>query len=265
MGDFNLPNVDWDNYTAPNEPCYNLFMSFVNNNGLQQYVSEPTRFGNILDLILTFNTYLISDVSVQCPFSTSDHNMISCSINTESYCVNEEYYYYDFKEADFDRFKNFLSHINWDHELSFVFTVDDYWKIFSSVINQGIQMFVPLRNVKSNITKNRKTYPRRLRLMLNHKAVPWKKWHNTKDLADKQAYKDYALKCRRELHTFQCSRELQLIENGSTSKFYRFVNRTLGSLRSSQPIFDSHSNTLVEDPYKQANIFNNYFGSCFYC
>lgn len=76
MGDFNLPNVDWDNYSAPNEPCYNLFMSFVNNNGLQQYVSEPTRFGNVLDLILTFNTYLISDVSVQCPFSTSDHNMI---------------------------------------------------------------------------------------------------------------------------------------------------------------------------------------------
>ena len=56
--------------------------------------------------------------------------------------------------------------------------------------------------------------------------------------------------------SFQCSRELQLIENGSTSKFYRFVNRTLGSLRSTQPIFDCHSNTLVEDPYKQANIFS---------
>ena len=52
MGDFNLPSVDWIHYSSPVNPLYDKFVSFVNENGLLQFVLEPTRHENVLDLVL---------------------------------------------------------------------------------------------------------------------------------------------------------------------------------------------------------------------
>jgi len=49
MGDFNLPNVDQIHYSAP---ANDKFLSFVNESGLIQFVLEPTRHKNILDLFM---------------------------------------------------------------------------------------------------------------------------------------------------------------------------------------------------------------------
>ena len=42
LGDLNYPNIDWQNYTAPSHD-ENYFLSFVNENNLFQFVSNPTR------------------------------------------------------------------------------------------------------------------------------------------------------------------------------------------------------------------------------
>ena len=265
MGDFNLPLIDWHNYYAPADPVHDIFMSCINDNGFHQYVSQPTRGDNILDLLLTFNTYLVSDVSILNPFSTSDHNMIEFSINTDFRIHSDDScsYFYDFKMTDYAAFKDFLSSINWDLEFSYVFTVEQYWHIFASYLQRGIELFVPRRKVKPVKLTNRKIYPRYLRLMFNRKAVLWKRWQISKLNADKQTYKNYAVRCRSELYKFQCAKELDMIDKRNVNKFYKFVNHRLGKTRTVQPILDSSTNSLVTDPLKQANILNDHFGSVF--
>jgi hypothetical protein len=88
--------------------------------GLHQYVSEPTRGNNILDLVLCNNPSVISDISVLCPFSTSDHNVVSLNICVLPTPSASEKFYYDFNHADFDNLNAYLSSINWDFEFSFV-------------------------------------------------------------------------------------------------------------------------------------------------
>ena len=56
MGDFNLPEVDWRFYSAPTNVIYDSLLGFVNEYGLTQFVTEPTRIDksgceNILDLV----------------------------------------------------------------------------------------------------------------------------------------------------------------------------------------------------------------------
>ena len=102
IGDFNLQNVDWIHYSAPVSPFYDMLVRFVNENGLLQFVSEPTRHENILDPVLTNVPNLISDLQVQCPLSESDHNVVKFSINlcsdhnnvSDNHGVDE--WYYDF-------------------------------------------------------------------------------------------------------------------------------------------------------------------------
>jgi len=59
-GDFNVPDINWDNMSIRNNPNYSLqlnntMIDFVNANYLSQLTDQPTRNDNILDLTLTTN------------------------------------------------------------------------------------------------------------------------------------------------------------------------------------------------------------------
>ena len=63
-GDFNLPDINWDNNTVKTNPQYGIQMNLklveiATENDLTQIVSEPTRGNNILDLMFTNNPGLL--------------------------------------------------------------------------------------------------------------------------------------------------------------------------------------------------------------
>ena len=71
VGDFNLPDIDWDTLSS-NIPVSELFCDFVFNNNLLQLINTPTHTrSNILDLLLTISEDLIQNIRV-----ISQHNLI---------------------------------------------------------------------------------------------------------------------------------------------------------------------------------------------
>jgi hypothetical protein len=58
MGDFNLPDMDWTYCSAPSNNIYDMFIDFINEFGLSQFVHKPTRIsdsnnGHLLDLLIS--------------------------------------------------------------------------------------------------------------------------------------------------------------------------------------------------------------------
>ena len=53
MGDFNYRRIDWDSVTG--DGCSKEFLNVVQDGFFTQFVREPTRQGNILDLVLMNN------------------------------------------------------------------------------------------------------------------------------------------------------------------------------------------------------------------
>ena len=83
-GDFNLPTVHWINHTLDSnhtQPiCSEMFHQLCNEQALCQLVNDVTRpsnlkpnTGNILDLVVTNNSFAVQDLKIRHPFSTSDH------------------------------------------------------------------------------------------------------------------------------------------------------------------------------------------------
>jgi len=54
-----------------------------------------------------------------------------------------------------------------------------------------------------------------------------------------------------------------LINDNNVGKFYKYVNKKLGSPKSNHPVTDPVSNVLITDDTEIANVFNKYFGSVF--
>jgi len=75
-GDFNFPGWDWQEKTLKPKThfvsLHNRFGDIINNFGLTQIVSEPTRLGNTLDLIITNRPNQVN--STQILPGISDHN-----------------------------------------------------------------------------------------------------------------------------------------------------------------------------------------------
>ena len=270
MGDFNLPNVDWVHYSAPANFFYDKFIRFVNECGLLQFVLEPTRRENILDLVMTNVPNLISDLQVQCPFSTSDHNVISFTLNIT--CDNSDvldnqsidYLYHDFSSADYEAMELYLSNVNWSLEFTFVFSVEDYWQIFAHHLNTAIESYVPVRKKPEHINSKKKSYPKRIRKMLSRKAHYWRRWRLTKKIEHKLAYKAYSVKCVKAIQAHYRDLETALVQSDNLGKFYRYVNGKISGRKSIPPIKDDTGN-LVTNKVAQANIFNRYFASVFTC
>jgi len=114
-------------------------MSFVNESGLLEFVLEPTRHENTLDLPLTNVPNLTSDLQVQCPLqSTSDHNLVKLSVNT---CCDHnsasdnpgiiDQLYYDLSSDDYELMQSYLMNVNCSYQFIFVFSIKDYWQIFA--------------------------------------------------------------------------------------------------------------------------------------
>jgi hypothetical protein len=263
LGDFNLPDVDWTCYYAPNNEFYNLFLRFVNDSALQQYVLAPTRKDNILDLVFTNSISIISDLQVLCPFGSSDHSIVQFSVNLPSCTssVTNGSSFYDFENADFVSIELYLSSINWAHEFTFVFYCEDYWSVFLTHLYHAVELYVPVKMRRTYINSNRK-YPRKINKMLNRKLLLWKRWRTSRNAKHIKAYDAYTLKCKQAINFHYSNNELKLVQSNDLGKFYRFVNNKLNSKLPVSPIKDA-TGTLITNCTDQANIFNTYFGSVF--
>jgi len=81
IGDLNCCDIDWVNLNDSLDNKQALFLNTVTNLGFHQFVTSPTRGDSILDLILSNDPLLISNVNVREPFSTSDHCSIDFILN----------------------------------------------------------------------------------------------------------------------------------------------------------------------------------------
>lgn len=274
MGDFNLPDVDWNLYSAPANAIYDMFIKFINEFGLSQLVCTPTRLSDtcknsILDLLITNTHNVISEINVQIPFSTSDHCVIQFSINNPAannspwiHSDDDEELYYDFKNADYEMIERFLATVNWTYEFSFVFSLEEYWNVFVQFMYRAMQLYVPVRKHSYSSKPGVKKYPKYLKRMFTRKLKLWQKWISSRDVLDKRKYENYAVKCKNAIRMYNAEYESTLVNCNNLGQFYRYVNAKLSHSKN-LPHLKSTDGRLITSSIEKANIFNQYFASVF--
>ena len=75
MGYFNHGHIQWESLESAGGDDHQ-FLLLTQDFFLIQHVLEPTRGGNVLDLILSSQNQLICNVKVHEPSGSSDHNEI---------------------------------------------------------------------------------------------------------------------------------------------------------------------------------------------
>ncbi|GAB0190604.1 hypothetical protein GRJ2_001525700 [Grus japonensis] len=79
MGDFNLPDVNWEHHTADTSRSRS-FLKHLDDNFLVQVLKEPMRKGALLDLLLVNREGLVGEVAIGGCLGHSDHEVVEFKI-----------------------------------------------------------------------------------------------------------------------------------------------------------------------------------------
>lgn len=256
LGDFNLPNLDWVNFSWPKTPIYEKFAASISQNSLSQIVNETTRYNNLIDLLLTTTPLEIINVSVEPPFSTSDHNKICFDIGNAFTTEPESKQFYNFKKCKIQDMKNFLLQQDWNY-LLYGETIDHIWTYFSQVLHNAFKQYVPITKLSKRTNKYQ------LPIYIQKELAKKRRlWHISKFSGLKIEYKEQAKKCSKLIYNHLNRKEDRALESGNIGNIFKFINRKKAYKSGIAPLKDS-SGILKITNEEKANLLNEYFSSVF--
>lgn len=132
-GDFNFPDISWPLTTLPpvNSPT-SEFVNVIISSSFSQIVTEPTRIRmgqrpSLLDLLMTTDENILSDLEYLPPFGKSDHLVLKSNLHlfttNPPKCTNKT-----FKQINYHDLNRDLEKIDWRNLL--VGNVESMWGAF---------------------------------------------------------------------------------------------------------------------------------------
>ena len=266
LGDFNMPEVIWDNPHAYN-PSSELLIDLATLLLLNQQVSTPTRKSNVLDLIFCSDELIKSvDVS-ECSFS--DH----CLIKTETYipvdpitiqakCINPSltsFEKFDFNRSDWINLSQSLKFTNWIHELDQV-SPDEILPVAMNILISKCSIHVPLKRPKE---------ARKSKFQKERRVLMRKRTKLSRIILRTPQIISQLLSIEEQISSSHLKEKIHE-EHVAVSKikvdpkhFFRYAKRYSICKQEVGPLLNPLNNTLTDNKYEMCCLLVNQFNSVF--
>ena len=151
MGDFNLPNVDWEDRDLKRgaKRIEEQMLDVVSDCFLYQHVKEETRFRNeqssTLDLIFTKEEGDVKNVELLDPLGGSDHGIVMADYVSEwkSRVVHKPRRMYH--KGNYEQIIEELDQVDWDEKFENK-SVQECWDVFKAKIEELVEKYIPMSN-----------------------------------------------------------------------------------------------------------------------
>lgn len=284
-GDFNLPRIHWhDGSSLPLSLCPKsvremnaTLESFSSHLFLKQVVNKPThKDGNTLDLVLTNNTDLISDIEFNDTLLSITHHKVvhlSTSYNVNlvdadainAFYLNEFQKFNFFSEkVDWEGLSSKLGKCNWV-ALFRNKSVDDMLDIFYTMCLEASEEFVPKRQFSNAKKKQinpaiKKLIRRRRRL---NKTLSKVRSDNRKNLLREEllGIEKKLMNLYRSTEEYQENKAISSIKKNS-KYFFKYAKK-FAKVRSQIGPLKDKNGSFISDPRDIAEALSSQFASVF--
>ena len=257
LGDFNC-HINWENREGDGEG--KRLLDFASDNFLTQWVREPTRGNNVLDLVFTTEDNIVTDLSVDECLGGSDHNIIRFSVSLpltrRRIPVTQKL---DFRRANFNGLRQYISRL----EPMQCEAANTLWSMFKEKFMEGQSEFIPLRQA-SNASVQPKWFTREIGIAIRARKQAYQKWTRSKLQRDKNAYIHLCRRVKGLVRKAKREEELRVANlcKENPKEFFGYVNSHKPIKHQIGPLEDSQGVVHVAD-MDMANILNDYFVSVY--
>ena len=180
MGYFNHGHIQWESLESAGGDDHQ-FLLLTQDCFLTQHVLEPTRDGNVLDVMLSSQNELVDNVKVHEPLGSSDHNQIHFNIKVKTGKTYKKQWRRNFNKGKCKVMKTYLANIDWNNLLKNK-TATECWTCLNCEIEGIIQNFFPLRK------QGKKHLSKEAIRKIAHKQMLWRIY---KHIGNVKGYTNY--------------------------------------------------------------------------
>ena len=260
-GDFNYPNINWETLHSTGDD--QLFLDTTLDCFLKQHVEEPTRNKNILDLVLSTNGVSISNVSIDDPFGTSDHNTVKFSLQVSQNSKETwKTTYYDYRNGKYKKFAKFLSKMKWD-TLFKEKDVDTMVRYLAEILEKGTKKYIPLR-YRSHRRKQPIWLNNNILKISRKKRFLWRKYKKSKLNSDYIEYKKVLNSLSKSIKVAKWKAEDKISKNikKDPKAFFKYVKEKLTN-KDQVHSLKKPNGELTDTDGEIVDLLNNYFATVF--
>ena len=254
MGDFNC-HVNWDTRESCGESAE--LINFVNDGFLTQWVREPTRGENILDLVLTSEDDIISSVEVGEELGGSDHRLIRFAVRIPvEEGPSRSGYRLDLRRANFAGLRAGVAGIELDDSED----VEELWHRFKTLFMALQSRFIPWKRPNRR-TIQPKWFKREIARTLREKKTAYREAKSSGD------FTLYRRLCRETKTSIRAAKRAEEIRVATLCKenpkeFFSYVNSRKPIRHKIGPLVNEDG-ALEHCDASNASILNGYFSSVF--
>ena len=272
-GDFNHPDINWENETTPYSERHpaTIFMEFVRDSFLIQHVRNATHFKpntkpSLIDLIFTSEENMLEDIRHSAPIGKSHHQCLFCDfICSTSNSCGSKVARYNYNKADYTRMKQYVSDYDLSSKIEDKIT-EEKWEIFSTCILESVNECVPKINPNRRINARKKPtfWNEQTCKKVTEKREAYQTWLRSQDHRDYNLYAKARNKAKSECRKGDVEHQKRIAKEAKKNPklFYSFVNSKMKVRAGIADLVDDEGNTVCEDADK-ADVLNSFFCSVF--
>ncbi len=255
IGDFNLPEVEWD--TGESSSRAKPLLEAMEDKNMVQAVGFPTQVsGNILDLIITDIPERLLSIEPSDCIGGSDHVSILAAINISIKAASRTKPVMNWAKANFAGMAKNIVTVQWQ-DIFRSLSIEEKWAPFKGRLLAAVDKHVP---VKPAGPLGRPPWmTREIAAALKRKRRLWKLAKANGNLA---AYKEEAKAVKTLIRKSRRKFEKKLADGGNRRPFFSYVKQKTKSRPSVGPLTNSRGEKVTDDQ-GMANLLNSFFSSVF--
>ena len=258
-GDFNLPDIDWDNLSYGSHA--DNFMDAIFDLNLSQHVMQPTRKDAVLDLLFSSDPSIVCNVDILEPLGNSDHNMLLAELNfflqSNSRPVK---FIRDYQRANWSYFAELITMVDWKSvfESGIVNTV---WERFCFCLNEAMDFSIPYKKQASTTRPLWETAAVRFARVYRNRAE--RMYLACKTVENKKLRNETSQKLRNEIKKAVKNFETKISNNKNVKPFWHYVKSSRKSKPTIGPLVKNTLGNLSNSDKECAQVLSDFFSSVF--
>ena len=268
VGDFNYPDINWDQVTcdkSSNHPAFK-FLNTVNSNYFTQYVDRPTHFRalqepTLIDLVLSNFPDFIHSLEFMPPFGKSHHSVICFDFDIKSPTDIKPVKKFSYNKGDYDGMRCHFSGTDWETMLDG--DVDEAWSRFESEIKVAMNKYIPMFT-KNKVNKHSYEVPSTTLSLIQRKRAAFKHYKQFPSHVNYNTYAKYRNQVKWECKKAKMNKEKKVasLSKLNPKAFYQYINNKLKTSENVSSLIKSDG-TLTTNDLEKAEVLNDFFSSVF--